>query len=147
MTAVNDITSLRQRREAIVNQHAAAENRHDVEATIATFAQPRYEVNGVPSDGEEAVRELLHGLMAGLPDLHADLGKLRHTDDAVFGEGLITGTHNGEWAGIPPTGRRIEIPIVGIFEFDGDHLLCEKVYFDMAGVLTQMGVLPPVSSP
>ncbi len=36
MTAVDNITSLRQRREAIVNQHAEAENRHDIEATIAT---------------------------------------------------------------------------------------------------------------
>ena len=63
MTAVDNITSLRQRREAIVNQHAEAENRHDVEATIATFHQPRYEVNGEPSDGEEAVRELLQGFM------------------------------------------------------------------------------------
>ena len=70
---------------------------------------------------------------------------MRHADDAVFGEGLITGTHEGEWAGISPTGRRVEIPIVGIFEFDGDRLLCEKVYLDMATVLTQMGVLPAIS--
>jgi steroid delta-isomerase-like uncharacterized protein len=145
MTAVDDITSLHQRREAIVNQHADAENRHDVEATIATFHQPRYEVNGVPSDGAEAVRDLLQGMMDGLPDLRAELGKMRHADDAVLVEGLITGTHDGEWAGIPPTGRRVEIPIVAIFEFDGDRLLCEKVYFDMATVLTQMGVLPPIS--
>ena len=145
MTAVDNITSLRQRREAIVNQHAEAENRHDVAATIATFHHPRYDVNGVPSDGEEAVRELLQGLLDALPDLRAEIGKMRHADDAVFGEGRITGTHDGEWAGIPPTGRRLEFPIVGIFEFDGDRLLCEKVYFDMASVLTQMGVLPPIS--
>jgi steroid delta-isomerase-like uncharacterized protein len=145
MTAVDDITSLRQRREAIINQHAEAENRHDIEATIATFTHPRYEVNGVPSDGEEAVRELLQGLMVGLPDLHAEIGRMRHADDAVFGEGLITGTHDGEWSGIPPTGRRVEIPVVGIFEFDGDRLICEKVYLDMATVLTQMGVLPAMS--
>jgi steroid delta-isomerase-like uncharacterized protein len=147
MTTIEQITSLRQRREAIVNQHAEAENRHDIEATIATFAQPRYEVNGVPSDGADAVRELLQGLMAGLPDLHAELGKMRHADDAVFGEGRITGTHDGEWAGIPPTGRHVEIPIIGIFEFDGDRLLCEKVYFDMANVLTQMGVLAAPDTP
>jgi steroid delta-isomerase-like uncharacterized protein len=145
MTAVDDITSLRQRREAIVHQHAEAENRHDVEATIATFHQPRYEVNGEPSDGEEAVRELLQGFMHALPDLHIDMGKLRHADDAVFGEGLITGTHDGEWAGIPPTGRRIEVPVIAIFEFDEDRLLCEKAYMDMATVLTQMGVLPATS--
>jgi steroid delta-isomerase-like uncharacterized protein len=145
MTAVDNITSLRQRREAIVKRHADAENRHDVEATIATFHRPRYEVNGQPSDGTEAVRELLQGLMNGFPDLHADIGKMRHADDAVFGEGLITGTHDGEWAGIPPTGRRIEVPVVGIFEFDDDRLLCEKVYIDMATILTQIGVLPAIS--
>jgi len=138
MTAVDNITSLRQRREAIINQHADAENRHDIEATIATFHHPRYEVNGVASDGEEAVRELLQGMMHGLPDLHAEIGKMRHADDAVFGEGFIAGTHDGEWAGIPPTGCRVEFPVVGIFEFDGDRLLCEKVYFDMATVLTQI---------
>ena len=144
MTAVDNITSLRQRREAIVNQHAEAENRHDVEATIATFHQPRYEVNGEPRDGEEAVRELLQGLMDGFPDFHIDMGKMRHADDAVFGEGLITGTQDREWAGIPPTGRRIEVPVAAIFEFDEDRLLCEKVYMDMATVLTQMGVLPAI---
>ena len=142
MTAVEQVTSLRQRREEIIKQHADAENRHDVEATVATFHRPRYEVNGVPSDGEQAVRELLQGLMSGFPDLHVDIGEFRHADDAVFGETLITGTHDGEWAGIPPTGRRIEVPVAGIFEFDEDRLLCEKVYMDFAAVLTQIGVLP-----
>jgi steroid delta-isomerase-like uncharacterized protein len=145
MTAVDDITSLRQRREEIVNQHAEAENRHDVEATIATFDCPRYEVNGQPSDGAEAVRELLQGLMDGFPDFHIDMGKMRHADDAVIIEGLITGTQDGEWAGIPPTGRRIEVPVAAIFEFDEDRLLCETVYMDMATVLTQIGVLPAIS--
>ena len=148
MTPVDDISSLRQRREAIVNQHADAENRHDVEATIATFhspQSPRYELNGQPSEGAEAVRELLQGLMDGFPDFHIHMGKLRHADDAVLGEGRITGTHNGEFAGVPPTGRRVEFPVVAIFEFDGDRLLCEKAYFDMATVLTQIGVLPAIS--
>ena len=144
MTAVENITSLRQRREEIVKRHAHAENRHDVEATIATFHRPRYEVNGIPSDGEQAVRELLHGLMSGFPDLHVEIGEMRHADDAVFGETLITGTHDGEWAGLPPTGRRIEVRVVGIFEFDEDRLLCEKVYMDFAAVLTQIGVLPAI---
>ena len=144
MTAVDSTTSLRQRREAIVKQHAEAENRHDVEATIATFHRPRYEVNGEPSDGEEAVRELLQGLMHGLPDLHTETVRLRHMDDGVLLEGIITGTHDGEWAGIPPSGNRVNVPVVGIFEFDGDRLLCEKVYMDMATVLTQIGVLPAI---
>jgi steroid delta-isomerase-like uncharacterized protein len=135
-------TAVQQRREAIVNQHADAENRHDIEATIATFHHPRYEMNGDPSDGEEAVRELLQGLMHGLPDLHADIGRLRHTDDAVLIEGLITGTHDGEWQGIPATGRHIEFPVVAIFEFEQDRLVCEKVFYDSATILAQIGALP-----
>ena len=75
MTAVDNITSLRQRREAIVNQHAEAEDLHDIQAIIATFHHPRYEMNGEPSDGEAAVRELLQGLMNGLPDLHAEIAR------------------------------------------------------------------------
>src|SRR6202007_1415970 len=77
MTAADNITRLRQRREAIVRQHAEAENRHDVEATIATFHHPRYEVNGDPSDGEDAVRKLQQGLMAGFPDLNLDMSRMR----------------------------------------------------------------------
>jgi predicted ester cyclase len=145
MTAVDNITSLRQRREAIVRQHAEAENRHDVEATIATFHHPRYEFNGHPSDGGEAVRELLQGFMHGFPDFHIEPTRLRHLDDGVLVEGLMTGTHDGEWASMRPTGRRIEVPVVGIFEFDADRLLCEKVHLDMAKVLKQIGVLPAVS--
>ncbi len=51
---------LRERREAIVNEHVAAENRHDIEATIATFHHPRYEMIplGVPADGAAAAINL-----------------------------------------------------------------------------------------
>ncbi len=83
--------------------------------------------------------------MHGFPDLHIGTTTLRHLDDGVLVEGLITGTHDGDWAGIPPTGRPIEVPVVGIFEFEGDRLLCEKVHLDLATVLGQIGVLRPAS--
>jgi predicted ester cyclase len=67
---------------------------------------------------------------------------LGHADDAVIAEALVTGTHGGEWAGIAPTGRRVEVAMVAIFEFEEDRLACEKVFYDVATVLTQLGVLP-----
>ncbi len=48
----------------------------------------------------------------------------------------------GEWAGIPPSGQAVAVPVVGIFEFDDDRLLCEKVHMDMAALLSQIGALP-----
>jgi predicted ester cyclase len=66
-------------------------------------------------------------------------------DDGVLIPGIITGTHDGKWAGVPPSGNRVNVPAVETFDFDGDRLLCEKVCFDMATVQTQMGVLPAIS--
>ena len=135
--------TLRERRLAIVNEHIEAENRHDVGGTIATFHEhARYEVNGETSDGDGAVRELLQELMAGFSDFHVEVQRFHHADDAVIGEGRITGTHDGPFAGVPATGRPVDYPGIAIFEFEDDRLLCEKVFFDTGTILTQIGVLP-----
>lgn len=134
--------ALRERREAVVREHLDAENRHDVEATIATFDRPRYEVNGEPVDGEAAVRELLQGLMDGFPDAKWEVQQLRHTERAVIGEARMTATHDGPFAEVPATGRPVDVAMAAIFEFEEDRLLCEKVYFDTATILRQIGALP-----
>jgi len=134
--------SLQQVRDAIVHRHIAAEGAHDVEATLATFHTPRYEVAplGV-SDGAAAVRDLLNTMLTGFPDWHIEPGPLRHGDDFVFVEVQMTGTHNGPWAGWEPTGRKMDVPVACVFEFDQDRLVCEKVYFDFATVARQLGKL------
>lgn len=132
---------LRARREAIVRAHAEAENRQDVEATLRTFHEPRYEVVplGAPTDGAGDVRDLLTGLFAGFPDFRAEIERLHHGDNAVTAEVRMRGTHRGPWAGIPATGRRIDVPTLCLFLFDHDRLTCEKVYFDMATLMRQLG--------
>ena len=88
------------------------------------------------------MRDLLGGMMVAFPDFHAEIEKVHHADDAVVGEARITGTHNGLFGDVPPTGRRVDFPMAAIFEFDEDRLLCEKVYYDIATILIQIGVLP-----
>jgi hypothetical protein len=47
----------------------------------------------------------------------------------------------GPWRGLPPTGRPLRFPLCGIFTFDGeDRLAGEKIYYDRATVLRQLGV-------
>lgn len=135
-------TTLQQAREAVVRRHIAAEEVHDIEATVATFYSPRYEVApfGV-SDGADAVRDLLKTMITGFPDWHINSGPLRHGDDFVFVEVGMTGTHNGPWGGWEPTGRRMDVKVACVFEFEEDRLVCEKVYFDMATVMRQLGKL------
>jgi steroid delta-isomerase-like uncharacterized protein len=150
--AMTETTDLRGRREAIVKEHVTAENDHNPAAVVATFHTPRYDVPAMgpagQAQGAQAVEDLIGSLFVGFPDWYAEPGPLCHADDAVFVEVRMTGTHDGEFAGIPPTGRPIDVRVGCIFEFDEDRLLCEKVYFDFATILMQLGVLPaPESAP
>jgi predicted ester cyclase len=140
-TAVSD--SMRARREAIVNAHIEAEAvTHDPAATVATFRRARYEVPalGAVVEGAEGVNGLVGGLLAAFPDFYLHRTALYHADDAVIVECRFGGTQLGVWAGMEPTGRKMEVESVLIFVFDGDGLVCEKVYFDHGTILRQLGV-------
>jgi predicted ester cyclase len=56
----------------------------------------------------------------------------------VIVECRFGGTHKGVWAGIEPTGNRMEVKAALIFVFEGDDLVCEKVYFDHSTILRQL---------
>ena len=137
-------SSIRERREAIVDAHIQAEAvAHDAAATAATFSHPRYEVPalGVIVDGAEGVTGLVSGLLSAFPDFHLHRTSLHHADDAVIVECRFGGTHRGVWAGIEATGKTMEVESVLIFVFEGDELVCEKVYFDHATILRQIGAI------
>ena len=144
MSLAPDVTAVRQTREAIIREHIDAENRHDTPATIDTFAHPSYDVVPLDArfDGADAVTAFWNDNLRALPDFHIETGQLRHADDAVFVEVRVTGTHEGEWLGVPATGRQLNVRVGCLYEFDGDRLVCERVYFDVATILRQMGVLP-----
>jgi steroid delta-isomerase-like uncharacterized protein len=134
--------SLAVRRERVVKAHIEAEAvNHDVAAALATFHTPRYEVPclGAIVDGTEAVHGLLTQLLAAFPDFYLHQDALYHAENAVIVECRFGGTHRGDWAGIAPTGRSMEVQAALIFLFDADKLTCEKVYFDHATVLRQLG--------
>jgi len=54
----------------------------------------------------------------------------------------VSGTHGGEFFGVPPTGRRIEIPAVFVYRLNEDGMIeHERRVLDFTGVLVQVGVL------
>jgi hypothetical protein len=54
---------------------------------------------------------------------------------------VISGTQRGPWRGLPPTGRYLEFPLCGVFTFGDDGKLAgERIYYDRATVLRQLGV-------
>jgi steroid delta-isomerase-like uncharacterized protein len=141
------ITTAEERRAArlaLVEEHVRMENRHDLDGIIGTFGgSARYDEE--PWDdhhiGCEAVRAYYDGLLRAMPDLVIDVRRRHVAEDAVLLEVMISGHHLGTWRGLMPTGRPIRFPLCGIFTFDGeDRLAGEKIYYDRATVLRQLGV-------
>jgi steroid delta-isomerase-like uncharacterized protein len=138
--AVSD--ELRERREAIVREHMETENRHEYDATIATFDHPRYELVGTGDvyDGPEEVARYFEETRVAFPDQENELIAIHHADDAALVEAWVRGTHLGPYRGLPPTGRRWEMRFCAVFVFEEDRLVCERVYFDANTVLRQLGI-------
>ena len=139
-----DADDTRSVRVARVEQHVQLENAHDLEGVLRTFgSNARYddEAWGEHYEGGDGVRQFYEQLMKALPDLEIEVLRRHVTDDAVLLEVMIRGTQLGEWRGLPGTGRRVEIPLCGVYTFDSeDRLAGEKIYYDRATVLQQLGV-------
>ena len=127
-------------REAVVRRHMEAENVHDFDTVIATFAHPRYELIATSQvhDGEAAVRAYFRESRGAFPDQRNELIALHHADDAVIAEFWLLGTHRGPLLGIEPTGREFRCRMTAFFLFEGAKLTCERVYFDSGTILRQI---------
>jgi steroid delta-isomerase-like uncharacterized protein len=134
--------ALRDARERLVIEHMESENRHEFDVTMRTFEHPRYELiaTGDVYDGEAEVARYFEETRTAFPDQRNELVAIHHSDDAVVVEANLYGTHLGSYRGLPPTGRSFEMRFCAMFLFDGEQLICERVYFDAATVMRQLGI-------
>jgi steroid delta-isomerase-like uncharacterized protein len=133
---------LQARREALVIEHMESENRHEFDVTMETFEHPRYELmaTGDVFDGPEEVAGYFDETRTAFPDQRNQLIALHHADDAVIVEAMLYGTHLGSFRGLPATGRKFEMRFCAMFLFEGEGLVCERVYFDAGTILRQLGI-------
>ena len=133
---------LRAQREAVVRRHMEAENVHDYDTVLVTFAHPRYELmaTGQVFDGEADVRRYFEVSRTPFPDQRNELVSIRSTDDAVVVELDLLGTHLGPLGGVEPTGRTFRSRMCALFLFEdgGDGIVCERVYYDSASIAAQL---------
>ncbi len=83
------------------------------------------------TDGHSGVNALLDDNKKGFPDFRFQPADMHHADNAVVVEGRFTGTHDGNWRGLPATGRRVDFPLIIVFLFGEERMVCERTYFDI----------------
>jgi len=138
-------------RLALVREHVSCENAHDLEGIMRTFgAAARYddEPAGEHHHGADAVKSYYSQLLQSVPDLFIDVQREHLTANGVILEVVVRGTHAGTWRGLPGTNRTVAIPLCGVFTFDADDRLSgERIYYDRATVLRQLGVFHEPETP
>ena len=121
-------------REKTLAAHLDGETRKDVDAVLATFAdEPTYDLVTIDKviKGESEVRRFLQTFFDSLgPNTHL-AEAFHHTEDVTVVE-VLTIFPNG-FDGQQP--EELRIKSVGIFPFDGDRMLVEKLYSDVSPLL------------
>ena len=157
MTKQPALTADEQKFNDIWNEHLRAEfSAYSADENVATMvANPR--INQVPvmigGDGKEEVHEFYAKYF--LPQIPPDteivpvsrtIGQGRLVDEIVV---RFTHTIPMDWMlpGIPPTGKRVEVGLVVVVQFDRDKMAHETLYWDQASVLVQLGLLQPGGLP
>jgi steroid delta-isomerase-like uncharacterized protein len=94
--------------------------------------------------GPAGVRQLAAGFRAGFPDIHITVEEMIAEGDRVAQRLTVRGTHQGEFMGIPPTGKQIEVTAIEIFELVEGKITEQWVEGDYLGLMQQVGVIPPM---
>ena len=114
-------------------RHSIAEDERDLAGLLATLTEDCvYELvqTGHRWEGHEGAARFYMGLLGGFPDIHFDLTNIVIGPQGVCEEADVTGTHQAEWLGIPPTGEHLAWQVTIFFPWDRDRRLFrgERVY-------------------
>ena len=130
----------------VVRAHMEAEDRQDLDATVATFTEDcYYSVPGLGIElrGKAEIRRWYEELFAAIPDFRNSDEHYWESDGQVFFGAYMEGTHQGTWHGWPATGRRFRSPMLVRIPIAADGLMeAEIVFNDSADVFMQLGILP-----
>jgi steroid delta-isomerase-like uncharacterized protein len=103
---------------------------------------PDYIRHGVqPIRGRDGIRDIVEGVRKAFPDLFISIEDLVAENDRVAVRWHAYGTHKGNFRGIPPTGRGIEVMGITISRFANAQIAEEWSQWDMLGLMEQLGAM------
>jgi steroid delta-isomerase-like uncharacterized protein len=92
---------------------------------------------------KEGVKQLFRMYRAAFPDLRMDAEDILASGDKVVARVRATGTHEGEFMGMPATGKSVDIEMIDIIRFGDDGLAHEHWgVFDAMAMMQQLGAIP-----
>ena len=138
---------------AIVHDLYDAFNDHDLDRAAAMVSEDfelvDFAAEGQTFRGPQGLRQWLQIFLTAAPDAKVEVTNVVGGGEGgwVFTEHTGRGTHTGPLVGpsgtIPPTGRRIELPIGELVRVENGKITLIHAYYDGATLMRQLGVFPP----
>ena len=94
--------------------------------------------------GPENLKQMVTMTRTAFPDGHTEIEDMVAEGDKVVCRLTFTGTHNGEYMGIAPTGKQVTMTGISISRFEGGKEVEAWVNLDDLGMMQQMGIAPPM---
>lgn len=97
-------------------------------------------LSGAVSSGQTDAKLALALVHIGIPDMQVTIEQLFGEEDMVVVRSVTRGTHKGEYVGVPPTGRSVEIAAVDLYRIANGKIVESWHNVDELGLLRQLGV-------
>jgi steroid delta-isomerase-like uncharacterized protein len=97
--------------------------------------------------GPAHMKQLVTTLTTAFPDSHFTVEDVIAAGDKVVGRITWSGTHRGDFLGIPPTGKAFTVSHIQIYRFAGGKMVEHWAVRDDLGMLRQLGLVPPLGQP
>jgi steroid delta-isomerase-like uncharacterized protein len=95
-----------------------------------------------PAAGSQGFKMVIAMFRGGFPDLRVIVEQTLGEGDRVSTRGYFTGTHKGEFNGIPATGKTIKVAYIDIWRLENGKAVENWVLMDMIAMMQQLGVMP-----
>ena len=120
-------------------------NGRDLDGALSELVVEDFvEQNPLPGQGpgRAGLADVLRMLVAGFPDLHWTVKETVVEGDRIMAYSTWSGAHDGEFLGIPATGRPVTVEAWTLDRYRDGQMVESRILMDVAGLLTQLGVMP-----
>lgn len=138
-----------QKNKQVVRQSFEAFDRHDTEriGQLVSSTNYSFHFSGMPSMDWNGHKQVIVAFISAFPDVHHDIvDMVAEGEDKVAVRLNVTGTHKGEFQGVPQSGKKVSFGGMFFFTIIDGKITEIWVSLDMMGLMQQIGAIPTASA-
>lgn len=133
--AISDVEQVMREYDALFNGDFS---KADILAESIVLRSPT--VPGGEAHGRDALVELVRGMHAAFSNFEMSVDDMLTGDGKAMVEWTLSGTHDGEFRGAPPTGREIEVTGMSKILIADGKVQEDRIYIDSKEMFEQLGL-------